>query len=308
MDAFHVVIDTSVLRQAHFQHPDFARLLRRSQMGALKIYIPHIVLEEERTRLLGNLLDHLERIKSAYEKLKGGNLRMLIEGLPEARLSLWSKEEVERNSRAVYDKFLTENKIEKLVISPEHAINAWARYFDVAPPFNPNEERENRRKDIPDSWILEAALEIKAKRGRHCALVADGKLKAALKQEGFEIFGDVQTLDDEIENAIAVVNVSAHDPDETLAPLDQLRGLAFKDIDLIVLGMNEALNAPSKVDLFAQLERGGINRAIAEHEAQTLVLSGVLTDSGSHFIPTNRAQARRAMETAIVTELLIKIL
>ena len=43
MDFFHVVIDTSMLRQMHFQHPDFERLLLRSQKGLLKIYIPHIV-------------------------------------------------------------------------------------------------------------------------------------------------------------------------------------------------------------------------------------------------------------------------
>ncbi len=54
MDCFHVVVDTSMLRQMHFQHPDFERLLLRSRKGLLKIYIPHIVLEEERTFLLAS--------------------------------------------------------------------------------------------------------------------------------------------------------------------------------------------------------------------------------------------------------------
>jgi rRNA-processing protein FCF1 len=52
MDVFHLVIDTSMLRKLPFQHADFKRLLIRSQMGSLRICIPKIVLEEERTAQL----------------------------------------------------------------------------------------------------------------------------------------------------------------------------------------------------------------------------------------------------------------
>jgi len=310
MDAFHVVIDTSVLRKAHFQHADFERLLRRSRKGTLRIYIPHIVLEEQRTRMLADLLDEIDKVEGAYARLRGGGaFGMFTAGLPEPHLALWKKQEVARHSRHVFDKFLVENKIEKLELTERHATNAWTRYFEVAPPFNPQEKkREERRKDIPDSWILEAALEIKAKRGRHCALVEDGRLKSALSQEGFEIYVDVASLDAEIERATAVFPGGPGAPAAAGASLDQLRGSAFKDVDVAVLGVNEALGAPPKDALFAQLERAGIDRRIAEHEAQTLVLSGVLKDSGSHYIPADRTQARKAMESEIVTALLLKII
>ena len=72
MDAFHAVIDTSVLRKAHFRHADFERLLRRSRKGALKIYIPHIVLEEQRTRMLADLIAEMDKVEAAYSRLKGG--------------------------------------------------------------------------------------------------------------------------------------------------------------------------------------------------------------------------------------------
>jgi hypothetical protein len=309
MDAFHLVIDTSVLRKAHFRHADFERLLRRSQKGTLRIYIPHIVLEEERTRMLADLFAVLDNVEAAYARLRGGGtFGMFTAGLPEPHLVLWKRDEVARHSRAIFDKFLADNKIEKLKISESHANRAWERYFDAAPPFNPAEKREERRKDIPDSWILEAALELKAKRGRHCALVADGKLQDALSKEGFEIYGDVGSLDAEIEKATAVVSAKPRSPDVPASAFDKLRSPAFKDVDVAILGINEVLGAPQKEDLFAQLERAGIDRKIAEHEAQTLVLSGVLRDSGNHFIPLDSALARKAAESETVTALLLKII
>ena len=74
------------------------------------------------------------------------------------------------------------------------------------------------------------------------------------------------------------------------------------------MGINEALNAPGKDTLFNALESVGVNRAIAEHEAQTLVLSGVLKDLGHHFVPTSRAQAAAALAQGVVQELLLRLL
>lgn len=309
MDAFHVVIDTSVLRKAHFQHPDFERLLRRSRKGTLRIYIPHIVLEEQRTHMLESLLNSMDALESAYNKISGsGSLGMFTQGLPKLQLVPWTKEEVKRNSRQAFDKFLVDNKIEKLELSDKHAARAWARYFESLPPFNPREERMNRRKDIPDSWILEAALEVKAKRGRHCALVEDGKLRTALEQEGFEIFVDVESLDRVIEEATAVTSTKMPAAGASPVTLDQLGSLAFKDVGLLILGVNEALQTPPKKDLFDQLVRVGVDRRIAEHEAQTLVLSNVLMDSGDRFIPVDRVAAQAATKAQVVTEALLKMI
>ena len=46
MEVFHVVIDTSMMRRVPFQHADFVRLLLQSQLGKVKIYIPHIAFED----------------------------------------------------------------------------------------------------------------------------------------------------------------------------------------------------------------------------------------------------------------------
>lgn len=310
MDAFHVVIDTSVLRKAHFQHADFDRLLRRSKKGTLRIYIPHIVLEEERTRMLEDLFNLMDKAQAAYDRLRagGGVFGMFTQSLPTPHLALWTKEEVKRHSRDVFEKFLAENKIECLELSGKHATQAWRRYFDVLPPFDPQQKvREERRKDIPDSWILEAALEVREKRGRHCALVDDGKLRAALEKEGFEIFGDVVSLDRLIEEATAVTSTASSPLGARSVRLDELRSPAFKDVGKLILGLNESLNAPAKKDLFDQLESLGVDRRIAEHEAQTLVLSNLLTEAGGRYIPVDRAIAQEASRDSVVTEALLKL-
>lgn len=305
MDFFHVVIDTSVLRQMHFRHADFERLLLRSRKGLLKIYIPHIVLEEERTYLLAELVKKVEIIHATLKKVTNGRLAMLTQSLPRPTLDIWTKEELTRNSKEIFDKIVSENKIEVLAISEAHTTNAWKRYFDCAPPFNPDQPREIRRQDIPDSWILEAALDLKGKQGRLCALVADRNLRQALKNQGFEIYENVEPLISAVEGANAALPINPPAPVEP-APLDELRSHDFQDVDLIVLGVNEVLRSPTKDELFDTLERAGINRAIAEHEARTLVLSGVFKDTGHHLIPTNPAQAAQAADSEAVQRALLK--
>ncbi|MDF9905637.1 UNVERIFIED_ORG: putative nucleic acid-binding protein [Pseudomonas reinekei] len=307
MDVFHLVIDTSMLRQLHFQHPDFERLLRQSQMGKLKIYIPQIVMEEERTAKLAEHRRLVDEIKTRFDKIRRGMLGMIVEDLAEPHLELWDAEDVERSSKAAFTRFVTNNKIEVIEISMEHAAKAWGRYFKVEPPFNPREEREARRKDIPDSWILEAGIEIKPRQGLHCALVGDGKLAGAFQAEGFKVYREVQALLDDIERSTAVVPIRQPAAEDQNVALDQLRSPDFKDMDVIVLGLIEVLGTPSKVDLLAAITKAGLNADIAEHEARTMVLSGRLTDTGTHFIPTSRAVAQQAAATDAVTNVLLRI-
>ncbi|MBA5639460.1 DUF4935 domain-containing protein [Duganella sp. LX20W] len=308
METFDLVIDTSMLRRTPFLHPDFQLLLRESQKGTLKIHIPHIALEEERTHHLKAYTDAVAELQSKFAKLQRGMLGMIVDGLPKPIMELGDLGEVTRNSQEVFKRFVTDNKIEVIDISEEQAANAWARFFDVRPPFNPNEPREQRRKDIPDSWILEAAIEIKPKKGIRCALIADNKLAAAFEAEGFKVYKDVATLLADIEQATAVAPMQKQVVEGPLVPLDQLRSAAFKNIDVLILGLIEALNTPSKDALFATLEAAGYDRAIVEHEAQTLVLSGRLTDTGSHLLPTSRALAKEAAGTEVVIDVLLKVL
>lgn len=304
---FHVVVDTNFLFRAHFSHPDFQKLLLRSKEGKIKLHIPYIVLEEQRTRILAEFHARLRLARKAFEDAKrSGAYAMFTQGLPEPHLAIWTDEEVDRSSRRAFQVFVEESKIEVLGLSYEHAEKAWARYFEMAPPFNAQEpNRVKRREDIPDSWILEAALDLRAPGRKLCALCDDGRLKDALKAEGFEIFATAEALSDWVDEALAVY------PQESIPlsekPLrDQLRNPAFGDVDVAIMGFIETFNTPAKETLFEQLEKAGIERRIAEHEAQTLVLSGALQDSGNHYLPTNRVLAKQA--AAEIQPLVLKLL
>lgn len=308
MEIFHIVFDTSLLRKTPFGHPHFAQLLRRVQQGVAKLYIPVIALEERRTQLLDEYDQVVAEATSKLDALKRPQHRMILDGLFELELRAPSRVDVDRNSSAVLRKYLAENKIEVLPYTFEHAEKVWDRYFDKQPPFHSNEEREKRRKEIPDAWILEAALDIRKKPGRHCMLVRDGKLEAVLKESGFEIWDDMAALDDEIEVKTAVVPILPVAPTTHSVPLDQLRSKEFENLDRILLGMIEAWGLPNKETLFTKLAELGIKREFAEHEARTLELSGALIDTGSHLIPTNRNTARVAEKDALVQDLLLKAL
>lgn len=315
MDTFHVIIDTSILRRAHFKTGNFQRLLRRVQQGVVKLYIPQIVLEERRTQLLFEYSQLAEQAKTALRTMQRDHLAMLLEGLPAPECVFPSREEADRNSRAVFEQYLKDNRVEVLAFSFDHASRALERYMHGAPPFKPTKDRDVERKHIPDSWILEAALEIKAKPGRHCVLVHDERFEWALKSLEFEVFNDIEVLDTEVEANSAVVPIRVSAPGEPsgvagaeLAPLDNLRSEAFKDMKIIVLGMNEALDNPGKEKLFASLAKLGVDRTIAEHEAKTLALSGILTDTGSHLVPTNVELARHAAAAEVVRDLLLRMI
>ena len=115
----------------------------------------------------------------------------------------------------------------------------------------------------------------------------------------------MESLIGAVEGANAALPINPPSPVGPV-PLHQLRSEAFQNVDLIVLGVNEVLRSPAKDDLFDTLARCGIDRAIAEHEARTLVLSGVLKDTGHHLVPTNAAQAAQAADSEAVQLVLLK--
>lgn len=322
MEIFHVIVDTSVLSQAQFGSGRFDKLLRRVRQGVVKLYIPEVVLEERRTQLLYDYNSFAEHARGALFKMSRSPLSMLLEGIPmPGPLDLPSRDDVDRNSRAVFLKYLADNKVEVLPFTAEHAARALDRYMHGKPPFKPAEKREPERKHIPDSWIFEAALEVRARPGRHCVLVKDDRFQWALQEAGFEVFSEIDPLDQVIETATAVAPIGAPRPaaapetaEAAAAPispqstLEKLRANAFKDLDVIVLGMNEALKNPDKEVFFATLQRLDVDRAKAELMASILVASGVLNEIGNQLIPTDVPLAERMAAEPIVRALLLRMI
>ena len=317
---FYVLIDTSYLRTAGFNDPDFRKLLKYSKENVLKVFIPHIAWEERRTQYFDNAYKKVRKVEDAFEELNAmlpGDF--ILGGLTPPGLTIWKKAEIDTKSREVMENFATENKIEIVAVGSDHAERTWRRYFDVDPPFNPNQERENRRKDIPDAWILEAAIDVKANHSGLWVLCCDGKLSNALTSADIRTTLNAQEILDEIEQEFAPMPVAAVVEAVAIAPAmaaDELRLYQkvsivlteaqehFKYLDSKILGYVTYLGSPSKDQLFGLLSRSGVSAESAKNVAVRLSIAGVITDTGNHYLTANKEAGELAaalVEAEIIT-------
>ena len=219
------------------------------------------------------------------------------------------------------EEFARDNRITIVPISDDHADRAWHRYFEVSPPFNPEvTDREKRRKDIPDSWILEAAIDVKRDHSNLIAVCNDGNLANALEMEiGIRVFRTmavvVEYLDGVAQPAKTIKSVKTRDsayvpPAETAVQADGALAAVFtqaesqfRDVATKVIGLVSYLRSPTKDQLYALLERSGIPLAIGKNVAEQLAIAKIIQDTGNHYIPGNKeagAQATAAVEPEII--------
>src|SRR5665213_2160774 len=158
-------VDTSSLRRAGFQDPDLRKLLFLSRERSLRVVVSHIAWEEWRTQFLEKSCEKVRLVRDAFDRLKSSVPSNFILSRLTSPLALaaWGDAEIEAASKATMSEFAAEYQIEILPIGSDHAERAWRSYFhvNVQPPFNPAvKERKERRKDIPNSWIYEAAVDL----------------------------------------------------------------------------------------------------------------------------------------------------
>ncbi|MGC2049824.1 MAG: PIN domain-containing protein, partial [Gallionella sp.] len=225
----HLLIDTSCLWKAgpEFSNPDFRKLLQFSKDGLprkdglLRIFIPHIVWEERRTQLIENLYGKVRHLSESFKGITaefGGS--NFVQGLSPPTLSIWSKTEIDAKSKEWMANFAAENGIEIIPLANDHAERSWQRYFNVDPPFNPAVvEREKRRKDIPDAWIFEAAIDVQRMHPDLSALCGDGALSNAMQTQGIRIFKEARQVLDEIEKILDTKPVAKAEKTNDAAPM-----------------------------------------------------------------------------------------
>jgi hypothetical protein len=302
---FYVFLDTSYLREVGFGNSDFRKLLEYSKANVLKIFVSHIAWEEWRTQYFDKAYAKVLKVDREFEALKvmlPGNF--ILEGLTPPTLTIWKKSEIDAKSREVMAAFAEENKIHVVALAPDHAERAWRRYFDVGVPFNPEQDREHRRKDIPDAWILEAAIDVKGRHSGLIALCSDGKLSDALMSAEIRVCKLTQEVLDEIESAllpqpvpkvevpsdaaIATKRVDETRVDHKLEVVLSDAQAQFRDLDGKILGYIAYLDSPTKDQLFELLSRSGVSVESAKNVAQRLAISGVITDTGHHYLVANK--------------------
>lgn len=315
-----VFLDTSYLRKGGFNDPDFRKLLEHSKKGELKVFVSHIAWEELRTQLLENATANVLKVQKEFDALKAIlPSNFILSGLAAPALTLWNKIEIVARSHDAMTAFAKENKIEIVPLAPDHGPRTWERYFDIGVPFNPDEKRENRRKDIPDAWILEAAIDVNAKHPGLLALCLDGRLSDALKAASVRVFKETQGVLDEIEAALAPQPmVEVQEAPGIVPPVDIAieagvdRALTatltmvqeqFRGIDGKVLGYVAYLDSPTKDQLLQLLSRSGTAVDVARNVAERLAIAGLITDTGNHYLLANKEAgdlAAKSVEAEII--------
>jgi len=268
-----VLLETAFLRQNSFNSREFLSLLELSKSKKIMLYAPQIVWEERRTQIATAICESLKSARSGIKSAESPAWSFITHALPPQRTVLWSDEEVERYSVKAMDSLAKENHIEVIGYAADHADRVWRRYFAGEPPFRSRKSR----LDIPDGWIFEAAIDVKAKGGKLYALVGkepDGILSDALSEADFVL---CQT----IEEFFGLIKPHV----QPNIPVPEVHNPAFSSIAEQVLGFVTYFGSPSKERLYNLLGRVGMPRSVAETGAQQLILSGQLTDSGNHFIP-----------------------
>lgn len=296
-------IDTSYLTKLGFRHPDFQKLLRYSKDGQIKIFMSHIAWEERRTQLTDEIYSQVRSLRKAVEQLQAPHLGGIpIQGLAPVALTVWSEGEIDARSRETMDTFATEHRLEIIAIGEDHAERSWSRYFKAEPPFNPDKKRENRRKDIPDCWIFECAIDLLKDYPDLHALCRDDNLTAALNSKGITVFEEAQRIVDIVDAALAATSTPvSKEPEATTATksiqsdqedrLDSVLATTherFRDIDTKVLGYVGYFGAPSKDQLLGLLSQAGVPPDHARNAAERLAIEGLTKDTGNHYLPGDR--------------------
>lgn len=317
-----VFLDTSAIRKAGFRHPDFQKLLEYSKSNTVRLFVSYIAWEELRTQLLETACAEVIQVQRNFEALRREQPEsFILQGLRSPVMELWDRAEIEARSQEAMEEFARDNRITVVTMGADHAERAWRRYFDVSLPFRPEvTKRENRRKDIPDSWILEAAIDVKRDHASLIAACNDVNFGAALgKVLGISVYGTIEELVEFIDGAIQppkpVKRVATRDsayvpPDEKAAHADGALAAVFTEaesqlraVGTKVIGLVSYLGSPTKDQLYALLERSGVPPAIGRNVAEQLALARVIQDTGHHYIPGNKeagSQATAAVEPEII--------
>ena len=336
-------VDTSYLsHRPKEQEADWNRLLLYAQEcqenidkdPKVEIHISRIAIEEYRTQSRDNLLAAIEKAEMSLFQLRrewGGNPIGKLLSNPIKSDIFPAMDKIESESQKIVEELLHHGVV---IAEPQshHGSRVWKNYFAWKAPFDgatlsqrsDKNSRDKRRKDIPDAWILEAALDILSEPVKLLCLCKDGNLSKALKDKKQCVYTDAAEI-------LAIIDLSASDSilstTDAFSPPDSLTdnglkmnerleadssgvAMAIKNIQdeekllqMRILGYVNWFAPISKADLANLLQEKGHTVRIVNNVAERLALTGLIADTGNHYLPGNKAVCEQAANT-VMSEIL----
>lgn len=324
---FVVYVDTSYLTyMPAAEKADWNRLLTFSKECVgdlnlepqLEIHISEIALCEYRSKMIDELKAKIEQTKSRIQDLQkvwiGNELAKELDNpFPLDRDIFPNNEEIESKADLVIQKLL--GGIRRIETQDHHGDAVWDKYFKWEPPFDgpsvsqrdDRNIRDNRRRHIPDAWILEAAIDAKKNGQQMLCLCKDDGLSAALEAHGHQAYKDadgvLQALFPPESIELELIASSEAEPEiDDQGPLERLLSKALnpnsKQIYLRLLGFVAVLDTPTHDDLIEAVVTKGFDRKLTE--ACAVILSDkskpYIKDTGSHYIVEDKEVCEAAAD------------
>ncbi|ANO50065.1 PIN domain-containing protein [Woeseia oceani] len=329
-----VFIDTSYLRQkAKSQAAEWNKLLRLSRDRQVDLHIPHIAIEEYRTQCRDHLVAKIEKSKGALQKLEGEWVSNPVTeklGDPIESDIFPDSSRIEDESVRTIERLVKDNRINILMPAESHGVRVWKKYFSwtsifcVAVPRNRDERsvRDSRRKQIPDAWIYEAAVDLANNNELLLCLCTDDGLSDRLQEHQISIFSSAESVVKIVEGDDTKVVLTEQTPEEgevaerhpeeiaEKTPLtDRLSKIAESEwqIQRRILGYAHWFAPISKENLSDLLQEKGHAAREIENAAHRLVIAELLEDSGTHYLLKDLIIGKEAAG-AVMDEVIDKII
>jgi hypothetical protein len=309
-------LDTSFLRGVSWNNSDFRIFLEHSKKKKIVIFIPKIAWEERRAQFVDDVLSQKRRLEDRFSRINGvWSGSIIVQNLNPPALVVPSDDEIRASSIRELDEFAKIHKLQILPIGDDHRDRVWDRYFDRLGMFD-EEKSESRRNNIPDAWILEAAIDISKKQSNVVCMCRDNGLSTALKSEGFQVIektedalnivaenlgnsGQVKPVSGTKKSASKSEEGVAHELSRTLVDADS----DFRQLDLKILGFVGYLDGVSKQQIEELLIIDGAASEAVRNAAERLAIMGLIKDTGNNYLPQDQeicAQAAAEFEDAII--------
>lgn len=331
-----VYVDTSYLcMMPKEQVANWNRLLLLSKEEHAEIHISRVAVEEYRTQHRDKLIAEIEKTKTKLRSLQKewrSNVISKSLGEPVDTEIFPSEDKIEEQSHEMIKNLVEVHKVKILEPKPHHAANIWENYFSWKEPFRnaslsdrgERNIRDNRRKDIPDAWIYEAALDIPNDQTRLLCLCKDENLANALRKKVPDVFGDaaeiLKILETPVADSESNVPLAPTSPSvlsESTLPINSDSnaeppdvGLAIKKLQdsekllqIRILGYVNWFAPVAKHDLANLLQEKGHAAQVINNASERLALSGLITDTGNHYLPGNKAVCEQAA-SSVMSEIL----
>lgn len=332
-----VFLDTGFFKKYKEKSPVYSELFKFAKGGGLTFCTAELCLLEWSSQKTEHTWKVVEPLYSATDHRRNNeNCSFTKKLVPEGLLpdQLRDYKALRQLAFDVAIDFAESNNIKYEKSTGVHLKRVWDAYFDGEDPFSKKDKKLDRKKDIPDAWILEASKDVfQANEYRHLehkyAISTDKNMVECLERVGYTVIylqvpNQTESLNDFIEKMRQEEVGVTNEPDETEtstiqikgsvaqeseSPLDAVLAKTFndemKDILLRIIGYIPSL-APIAHDEIIRIvsEKGydyDLTKSCAIMVSQPTV--GILKSTGTHYIVGNQevceAAALRVLDEII---------